>query len=546
MVRATVLFLIWMLALPAPAATARMGVATVELSMGADAAYADVRLDRSVTSFAFGAADVVRKQDFELLTAGLSFNEEQVTGSKPFRAFRMRIVPMKGERDAKYPAHFRIGTGGVVYAPALLGDPRTWQTRLRFRTAPGEVRMPARGDVSKGYVFIGPRTLLTADGGATVIADPATPPWLVERSRTALTAAVAEYTETLGLKLRRKPLLIVRHQPGERNFNVGDVTPGAVTALRFHGAAWEKPDAQAGRTIERFMLHEVFHFWNGDLASFAEGTPAWLHEGGAEYAALLAGLRRGLMTEEEVTRALGDALNACRSGLQNTGNKSLASFSFLPAQLRYPCGMTIQWATDLHIRAASGGKETVLDAWRKIIAGAQGKARGYTLADFNAAAGVPVGRPLPPVALLVEQSGARRWAELAGALNGLGAEVVEAPSATGRRAALLFHVLRNNCLDLPQGAGYGFFINGRTLKLQAPAGCRILAGDPVIASIEGGDPFDVTEVTYAAVQRRCAAKEPVTFVTADGRSLAAACTTPLAPAPQDYQVRRWRPQAASR
>jgi hypothetical protein len=272
-----------------------------------------------------------------------------------------------------------------------------------------------------------------------------------------------------------------------------------------------------------------------------------LHEGGADYAALLAGVRRGLTTEEEAARMLGDALNRCRSGLQNAGDKSLASFNFLPAQLRYPCGMAIQWAADLHIRRASGGARTVLDAWREVIAGAQREGtRRYTLAEFNAAAGIAASQPLLPVALLVEQSGPGRWGELAGALGSLGAEVVQTPSPTGRRAAVLFHLLANNCRDLPPGTGYGFFLDGRTVKLDGPAGCGGLAGDPVISRIEGGDPFDLSEETYAAVQRRCAAREPVTLVSGDGRTLAAPCTTPLPPAPQDYEVRRWRPESARR
>jgi hypothetical protein len=59
--------------------------------------------------------------------------------------------------------------------------------------------------------------------------------------------------------------------------------------------------------------------------------------------------------------------------------------------------------------------------------------------------------------------------------------------------------------------------------------------------VEGGDPFDMPLETYAAVQRKCAAKAPVTIALADGRSIAAPCATPLADAPNDFQVTRWRP-----
>lgn len=535
------LILIAWLPLAGAAPEPKLGTARVTVRMAPDGALASVLLDREVTSFDFADADVIRDGDFELLTAGLTLAKDKVTGGRPFRRFDLRIRPMKQERDAKYPAHFRIGTGGVVYAPALKGDPKRWRTRFSFSTGPGGVRLPA-GPAADGFVFIGPKALRSEAGGITVVADPAAPKWLVERSRTALAAAVSTYTEALALPLRRRPLLIVKHAAAARSFNVGDVTPGPVTALRFHGASWLREDAQAAKNIQGFMLHEAFHFWNGGLASHALGTPTWLHEGGAEYAAVLAGLKEGLLTEEEAARGLTNALQRCRIAVQASGDKALDSFAFLPAQLRYPCGMAIQWAADLHMRSASGGKRTVLDAWGETIAGARRREeRSYSLADFYAAAGIASSEKLEPIRLLVRESGPARWEALPAALNAIGAEVAQVPSPAGRRAALLFHVLAQNCRNLPAGQGYGFYTDERTVKLDAPEQCGVLAGDPVVKSIEGGDPFDMPLETYAAVQRKCAAGVPVAFVTDKGRRIEAPCAAPLADPPQDFLVKRWRP-----
>jgi hypothetical protein len=533
--------LAWLWVWPAVAQAGPSGTATATVRLAGEGLHAEIVLDRAVARFAFAEAAVVREGEFELLTPGLTLKDDVVTAPAPFRRIALRIRPMTQERDAKYPAFFRIGEGGVVYAPALRADPAAWRTRLRFRTAPGHVRAPSSGKVGDGFVFLGPARLRSEDRAIVVVADPGMPAWLVERARTGLADAVAAFTAALDAPLPRKPVLILRHQDGERSFNVGDVTPGAVTSLRFHGPAWLQPDETAGRNVQAFILHEAFHFWNGGIASHAPGTPTWLHEGGAEYAALLVGHGAGVLTDAEVRRRLSEALQRCRLGLQNQGDKGLGEIGFLSNQLRYPCGMVLQWAADLHLRRTGAGARTVLDAWADTIRAAHRRpSRSYGLADFHAAAGLGDGE-FEPVALLVERSGPERWQALPSALNALGAEVAQMPTAESRRAALLFHVLRQNCRDLPPGTGIGFFVDGRAVKLQSPAGCGVLAGDPPLAGIEGGDPFDMTPETYAAVQRKCAAGAGVILATADGRTLSAACAAPLPAAPEDYVVERWLP-----
>lgn len=536
---------LWWVALMAAPAAAPVGLATIEARLGSDGVHAVVSLDRPVTRFAFAPGDVVREGDFEVLTPGLTMKRDEVAGAAPFRRFEVRIRPMTEERDAKYPAHYRIGAGGVVYAPALKADPAAWRTRLTFRTAPGQVRAPATGDVGEGFVFVGPAALRTETADVVVVADPATPAWLVERTRTDLAAAVRTFTGLMRAPLPRKPLLIVKHQPGPRSFNVGDVTPGAITTLRFHGENWLQPSASSGKVIQEFVLHEAFHFWNGGLARHAEGTPTWLHEGGAEYASLMGGLAAGLFDDDDVRGRLTQAMSRCRGALERGGDRGLAAAGFLSSAVRYPCGTVLQWAADLHVRRSSGGKRTVMDAWSDTVRNARRRPdKSYTLADFNAAADVGKGAAFLPAALLVDQAGPTRWRALPLALNALGADVA-AQAATGesRRPPLLFHLLGQNCRGLPAGTGYGFFAEAGAIKLDSPAGCGVLTGNPVIKTVEGGDPFEMTEETYKAVGRKCAAGAPVTLTTAEGRTLSATCSKPLPPALDAYIVRRWRAAA---
>jgi hypothetical protein len=66
----------------------------------------------------------------------------------------------------------------------------------------------------------------------------------------------------------------------------------------------------------------------------------------------------------------------------------------------------------------------------------------------------------------------------------------------------------------------------------------VIAGDPVLASIEGGDPFEMSMETYQAVARRCAAGEQVRVALAQGREVEAVCAAALPPPPDDYAVDR--------
>ena len=530
-----------------PGQAAVRGLAVVTARMTNDGVLASVVLDRPVLQFAFADASVTRAGDFELLTPGLTLTDRTVTAVKPFRRFDLRIRPMKEERDAQYPAHYPVGEGGVLYAPALKGDSAAWRTQLTLKMAPGQIRAPSTGDVDEGFVFIGPARLRSEDAAVVVVADPQAPAWLVNRVRTDLRAAVEAYTKALKAPLPRKPVVIVKHQDGSRTFNVGDVTPGAVTALRFHGAGWRKPDDRASEQIQSFVLHEAFHFWNGGLASNSGATPSWLHEGGAEYAALLGGLEAGVLDEEDVRARLSQGLQRCRLALQNHGDKALKDIKFLSSQVRYPCGLVLQWASDLHVRRSSGGGRTVMDAWADVIRIARRRpTREYDLADFQAAAGVAKGATFRPAMLLIEESGPERWNALPTALNALGAQVETAPTPEGRRGALLFHLLRQNCRNLPKGAGFGFYTDNNVIKLDSPAGCGPVAGDPTLGAVEGGDPFEMTAETYAAVQRKCAAAAPIVLTTNTGQALTATCGKPLAAAPEDYLVRRWLPDRAPR
>lgn len=517
----------------ASGATPRTGTASVAARWTPDGVHAEVHLSRAVARFTFEDAPVVREGDVEILTDGLTWADDAltVTAARPFRRFEVLIRPMVRERDAKYPAVFRVGEGAVLYAPTLAGDPAEWRTRLEVVAGPGQVVAPADGPASGGSVFVGPADHVTR-AGALIVAPPDTPLALRDAAVSELGAAMAFYTEALGVALPAPPVLVLA-QGGDGHGQVGDVTPGPFVSLRFYGATYGPPDADARATLSRFVSHETFHFWNGSWARPSEDTPTWLHEGGADYAALLSAHHTGALDEAGVGAALGDALTTCRDALLQRGDVSMDSLGFLPQQVRYPCGLVLQWSAALSVRRA--GRDGVLPVWEYLMEVALARDdHTYTLADFLGAPGM--GDAVPVVELLTATSGPARWEALVEALRALGAEIRTAPTGDTRRNALLFHLLAQNC---PGAGSMGFHLEDGRVRLQAEPTCGALS-DVVLTSVAGGDPLAPDEAAYRRAQEACAANRSVPVGLEDGARVEVPCGRPLPDARVAFAVDRWR------
>lgn len=497
-----------------------LGVATVEARLTADGIRADVRLSRPVLGFTFQEASVVREGDFVVLTEGLTLSGNRISSGAPFQRFTVLIHPITRERDAKYPAFFRVGTGGVLFAPALWGNSAEWRTRLRLRTAGGQVLRPM-GDTR---FYIGPRAYLTTMSDVVLIAAPNTPPALRDAALAEMRSALAFYSQRLGVPLRERPVMIVTHEGGGSGF-VGDVTPAPTMSLRFYGDGWVTPNARSRGDLRRYVAHESFHFWNGALVTHRDGTPTWLHEGGAEYAALLSARASGELSDEDVLRALGDALTQCGTRLRFLGDVAMNDLNFLSSGIRYPCGLVIQWAADLSIGAHSDGERDVLDAWGHVTRVALAREdRGFELADFTGYDGMT--NSADAIAQLTERSGAERWAALADALRALGATIEEQPSNTTRSEALLIHLSRLSCAT--GSRGYGATGNDITVNAE----CGVLASWPVVTSVEGGHPGDVSAEFYARLQAICAARGDFALVLNGSERISLPCRSAL-PQPEN-------------
>lgn len=526
-------------ALAAPAAAARTsGTADAVVRVGPGGATVEYRLDRPTTRFVFAGAEVERHPEMTVATPGLTLADDAITAAVPFRRFTIRIAPTAAERDARYPLLTAIGSGGVLHVPALRGADGGWRTRITFRLAPGQIRLPADGKAT----YVGPASLAADERGFTVVTDPAMPAWLRARSVGDLAAALRFFTGALGASLPTRPLLVLRHFDDGGTSFVGDVAAGPTAVLRFHGTPWAVESAQGIARIRSFVFHEVFHFWNGGLVGNAAGTPAWLHEGGADYAALLAERETGAIDDAAVADRIGHALTRCRSAL---GARSMASFDTLPQAVRYPCGLAVQWLVDAAMRRASGGERTVLSAWGDTIrrAAAMPEAR-YSLTDFYAATALPGIAREAAISLIVDGTGSGRWDDLPALLRRMGLSARAEVTPDGRMPAVLMHLLAENCGTVPKGSAYGFF-GGDPIRLQTPAGCGVLAGDPSILRVMDEPPAAISAAGFDAITAACASGRGVPLTTSTGGTILARCARPLRSPDPGFVVESWRPDAGA-
>jgi len=498
-------------------AQTELGTATIEARLVAEGVRAEVRLSRPVLGFTFEDTDVEREGDFVVLTEGLTLSGNRISSGTPFQRFSVLIRPMAHERDAKYPAFFRVGEGGVLFGPALTANMAEWRTRLHLRAGRGQVLRPA--NIARGSVYIGPRAHVTTMRDVVLIAAPNTTQALRDAAVAEMRRSLAFYTQRLGVPLNTRPVMIVTHEGGGVGF-MGDVTPIPSMSLRFYGDAWTAPDARSRGDMRRYVAHESFHFWNGGLASNREGTPSWLHEGGAEYAALLSARAAGEFSDADFLRALGDALTNCRTNLRFLGDVGMNDLEFLSSGVRYPCGLAIQWAADLSIRSDSGGARDVLYAWGHVMRVAQTREdRGYDLADFTSYEGMATGVAM--IAYFTEQRGPERWTALTNALRASGAVVEERPTNWTRAQGLLMHLTRLSCATGTRGYGT------RGTQVYVTAECGVLASGPDITSVDGGNPGDVSADSYASLQAICAARGDIALVLNGSERVNLPCRTPL-------------------
>lgn len=508
--------------------------AQVTLRANAKGVVASFVLPKAVDRFVFDEkADDVRDDAWHA-PAGMVLDDgvlKRVDG-KAFASFAIQITPDTAPRDRRYPALTRIGDGWQVYGPYLAGEKVAAPVAV-VTTPKGWTALPrkAGGKVAlDGYVYLGPSNLVSA-GAATVVVAPNVSRGLRGQIVRIGEGATAYYTRRLGVSPAATPILLVARVPEFNEGWQGDAVPGTMMSLRFFGPGGGETEDED--KVTGFVSHEFFHFWNSGLYHSRDGEgDAWLHEGAADYAAMLASRELGTRTDAGMAEALGQRLTDCASALKDKG---LTDNPPKQGKAVYDCGVVAQWAADLKLRAASGGKRDVLDAWKDVFAYAKAGDQRYDVKGFLAAAGMTEAAD-DPLRLLMQRGEAGRWDNLVAAMIRLGARLEPGRSNAADRKALLITLLEPTCKG-----SFGFTGgDGPYLRLDTGDRCEGAKGDPKIDAVAGRDIVGDASRAFDAVAALCASGSGDVPLSYQGKVVATLPCRKLPSPPQAWTVSKWR------
>jgi len=182
------------------------------------------------------------------------------------------------------------------------------------------------------YVYLGSAKGLVAMAGGNLLLDPGLDAARAERISKVLKYNLDRLARLYGVALPGPGAVVtaVSERPGFH----GDTTFGRMMRLRLPSNAETMP----GATLERFVTHEVVHWWNSGVFNTDLQRP-WLHEGHAEWMARLLLYEQGLLGDAELRADIESNLNNCAAA---RGSQVAAAMK--PGRQGddvYACGMSL-------------------------------------------------------------------------------------------------------------------------------------------------------------------------------------------------------------
>jgi len=443
--------------------------------------------------------------------------------------------------------------GGTVLAEGRLHDKPV--VRMLGATATAQALQLALGGLQGPAQLEGLRTLLTQQyvllsrapatplPGGVLVHDTQAPPALVAAVRSALQADLQAYGQAYGV-LPAGPVGVVLTLADVRGFH-GDVTDGRMMRLRVDAKA--PPLAgPALQQLRRFVAHEVAHWWNMGVYRSDPQRP-WLHEGHADWAALLALHATGQIDAAGMRSELQSAFNTC---LLARGRQAAALLppGYGGGDNPYACGMGLMALAQAAVAARQGAAAPSLAAPLALLAGLHQNAgpvldgAGFAAWADGGPAGA-MGRLLTDPALPFDAS-FRQQAAQAGLVHDHALDAPDAPVPASLRTALagrlMQQLMRADC-----SGSFSFWTEADHLRLGDKLACHTLRMGGEATHVQGLPLLAQPGPAWAAVVQACAAGLPLRVAYRTGADSHTPCTAPWPALPTSHFV-TLQPQALQR
>jgi hypothetical protein len=348
----------------------RIGV-HVTIEPTATGVLARFTFERPVPSFRLSyVSDDIRDRTWKFTTPDFTRKGTLITKAdgESFDAFTVEVQTSTNRRMQSTPTYFAL-VRLAFYAGYFVGIDAAFETTIEVRPPSGHIveGLPLGGNIWRvdapfhrnagdRYVYVGPASQLIKGRHAHFVFPANVPQALTARIRANVDGSLAFYARKLARPLHGKPLIIVApNLESEASNNQGSATSGPMVVLRLLGKRWQTFDEKSD-TFDHFIAHEAAHFWNSNTFRAAEGSPAWIWEGGAEIWALTARVAVMKRLSPKGRRDhIENALNNCAKALVDeplVGHRSNAT---------YVCGETLYWLADGREKAHARTRRHLLD-----------------------------------------------------------------------------------------------------------------------------------------------------------------------------------------
>ena len=535
---------------PAPAMAGATNLPNLTISRDEHTLRVDIRYAHPVREHALGPGLGPFHGDGWKVIEGeppLRLERGRIVADRDWQHASLRVTADSRRLDRVYGANLALGSCGQLVRPGAFADAE--KIDVAFLDGEGDVIVsPLRSQtlaeragaaplhfVANEMTYIGRAECVHAGAGATWIYDSAqVPAALIAFAERSLDRALQSLPLRLEAESARRPVVALRYLNGKGHVSWhGDVDAKGMIVLEVSGPDNTISEDHLSR-LEGFIVHEVFHLWNG--ATFRQSpdhSRAWLSEGMAEYAALKLLREFGRIDDRTYFTNLSARLNGCLAGTgirTGGGNVGIDDLDGKGGRLVYDCGTVIQWLAD----NAMPEDSDIFRVWSEMFAAA-GDSREYDADNFLQQLRAHTGDTrIALIEWLVDGGDAKSIRSLLAALNSLGIDAIDARNDDANSSAVqtvLMHLLEQHC----SGGSYGYVTESDHLVLDTGDRCGVLNGDPVVSTIQGHRIGSQDPQIHAAAAGACARSGSI--VLAHGESaLTVQCLRPMPPLPMRLRI----------